>query len=117
MSTIRAYILGAIGIVILGMGIAIYVLNWRLENAQETLAARDKEIEGLRREAAVQQTLTEIRADIVKTVQQATVDAEERARRTAEQISEIDRAPESDDGPVAPVLDRTIEQLRRGRTP
>lgn len=115
MTQIRLIIFGAVGVIFLGMGLTIWWLNWSLDDAKATIAVRDQEIGALKREAAVQQTITEIRADIARAVQQATVDAEERARRTAEQISEIDQAPATDDGPVAPVLDRTIEQLRRGR--
>lgn len=108
-------LLGALAALFIGMGGTIWWLNWSLESAQATIAARNEEIEKLRREAAVQQTMTEIRAQIAEAVHQATREAEERARQTQEAITVIDQAPDSDDGPVAPVLDRTLDSFRRGR--
>ena len=113
MSTIRTAIFGAAGLFVFGLIAAIWIYDKRLEAAQETIRSRDAEITALRREAAVQATLTQVRQDIAQAVQKAAEQAEERARATHERITEIERAPAADDGPVAPILDRTLDQLRR----
>lgn len=106
-----AVILGALGTI------------WWLRSTIEDLEARNAHLEALADAAfdaaeANRAAMARLREDHTRTlaaVDRANRDAALAREETMRIRAEIDHAPEEDDGPVAPVLQRALERLRDAR--
>lgn len=112
MPSITSIMAGAIGVLM----IALAGLGWYAKETTET-AATERGNAKVYREAAINN------AEQVDVLQTAIIEREaimaegqrkavERTKTLEKRIAEIDHAPASDDGPIAPVLAHTLDRLR-----
>lgn len=112
MPSLTSIMAGAIGILM----IALAGLGWYAKEATETAATE-------RAGAVVAREAAKNNAEQVDVLQKAMIEREtvmadnqrkasERTKTLEKRIAEIDHAPTSDDGPVAPVLARTLDRVR-----
>jgi hypothetical protein len=111
-------IVGVVAVGALAVAAVVYVLSLRAANAELT---RDLNAAGAQRDAAIETAndnavaLDRTRADAtaaVAALERANAALVEKIRETTKLKAEIDHAKESDDGVVAPVLRRVLDQLR-----
>lgn len=112
MPSLTSIMAGAIGILM----VALAGLGWYAKEATETAAteragavvARDAAKNSAEQVDVLQKAMIEREAVMADNQRKAT----ERTKTLEKRIAEIDHAPTSDDGPVAPVLARTLDRLR-----
>lgn len=100
----RIALFGAIGAVVAVMWLNLQIANKRLDAlALENSNLRVK-VELVQTEVAIQKEIVKITDGRIKTQAEA-------SKKLEDLIEVIDSAPASDDGPVAPVLKRTLDLL------
>lgn len=89
---------------------------WWVMGLRSDLAAARAEAENLRStlqsERAARMAIVQERDRVIATMEATASAAAERAERVTQLREEIASAPDSDDGPVAPVLERALDGLR-----
>lgn len=104
----RAAVLIIVGMAFVGMCLWASLLSERLRRANESLAA----VSAAHAETlGTLDRLVDDHARIVSVMDAVRISESTRASAMAAMIGDIDHAPESDDGPVAPVLRRALDGL------
>ncbi|MFY7960736.1 MAG: hypothetical protein ACOVVK_11720 [Elsteraceae bacterium] len=109
-----------LGVAILGAWLYVAHLWDSLDAAEQTVAMQRAQLDQIQAaNASLEASLSELTAQHAREVAALTSAAQAaalRASRTAQTIQVIRNAPASDDAPVAPVLSRALDGLRRTGT-
>ena len=107
---IRTYLLGGLGLVAVT---TIGILWLQLHGAQAKLDAQKIDMERLTQKTIAQEIVIDGKQEAIEELERTNKELADQSAELSAQLEEIKNAPAKDNGPIAPVLKRTLKRLRQ----